>query len=124
MCAFVSDYDHKAPTPEHLEATHKKLYDAIREKHPNVPYIMISRPTVHYMSDDAIRRRSIIYQTYREAYESGDRNVYFIDGFSLFDDDLDGSCTIDGCHPTDLGFSKMARKIGAVLDYALRRIGQ
>ena len=85
---------------------------------------MISRPTVHYMSDDAIRRRSIIYQTYREAYESGDRNVYFIDGFSLFDDDLDGSCTIDGCHPTDLGFSKMARKIGAVLDYALRRIGQ
>ncbi len=122
MCAFVSDYDHNAPTPEHLQATHKKLYDAIRRTHPNIPYIIISRPTVSYADDDAIRRRHIVYETYRTAYESGDRNVYFIDGFSLFGDDPDGSCTIDGCHPNDLGFSRMAEKIGTVLDFALRNL--
>ena len=83
---------------------------------------MISRPTVSYADDDAIRRRHIVYETYRTAYESGDRNVYFIDGFSLFGDDSDGSCTIDGCHPNDLGFSRMAEKIGTVLDFALRNL--
>jgi hypothetical protein len=122
MCAFVSDYDHNAPTPEHLEATHKKMYDRIREKNPTIPYIMISRPTVNYANVDAIRRRNIIYDTYRAAFESGDRNVYFVDGFSLFGDDPDKSCTIDTCHPTDLGFSRMAERIGCVLDYALKHI--
>lgn len=122
MCAFVSDYDHNAPTPEHLALTHKKMYDRIRAKNPTIPYIMISRPSADYAHTDNIRRRCIVFDSYRAAIEAGDRNVYFIDGFSLFDDDPDGYCTIDTCHPNDLGFSKMAQKIGTVLDYALKHI--
>ena len=124
MCAFVSDYDYNAPSAEHLQATHLKMYECIREKNPTVPYIMISRPNTRYQSQDAIRRRNIIYDSYRTAMERGDQNVYFIDGFSLFGDDPDGSCTIDTCHPNDLGFSRMAEKIGTVLDYALKHISK
>lgn len=36
MCAFVSDYDHNAPTKEHLAETHYPLYRTIREKHPDI----------------------------------------------------------------------------------------
>ena len=122
MCAFVSDYDYNAPTAEHLQATHLKMYEHIRAKNPTVPFIMISRPNTRYQGQDAIRRRNIIYDSYRTAMERGDQNVYFIDGFSLFGDDPDGSCTIDTCHPNDLGFSRMAEKIGTVLDYAMKHI--
>ncbi len=44
MSVFVSDYDHNAPTFEHLTKTHFALYKTIREKNPNLPYIMITRP--------------------------------------------------------------------------------
>jgi hypothetical protein len=44
MKIFVSDYDYNAPDPDYLKATHYKMYEKIRAKHPDIPYIMISRP--------------------------------------------------------------------------------
>lgn len=120
MCAFVSDYDHNAPSPEHLEQTHFKLYEKIRAKHPNIPYVMISRPNISLLSSDAVKRRSIVMESYLKAYLSGDRNVYFIDGYSLFEGGERDSCTVDGCHPTDIGFLRMGKVIGDVLRTALR----
>ena len=51
MSAFVSDYDHNAPTREHLAATHHYLYETIRRKHPDIPYFMITRPDFYYNED-------------------------------------------------------------------------
>jgi hypothetical protein len=56
MSAFVSDYDHNAPTHEHLANTHHYLYETIREKHPNIPYFMVTRPNF-YFNEDCIGRR-------------------------------------------------------------------
>ena len=39
MAAFVCDYDHNAPNPDHLRATHYALYETIRAKHPDIPYM-------------------------------------------------------------------------------------
>jgi glutamine synthetase len=47
--------------------------------------------------------------------EEGDKYVYFVDGCRLFDGELKESCTVDGCHPNDLGERKMAGYIGSVL---------
>ena len=41
---FVMDYDHNAPTAEHLEATHERLFRCIRQAHPNLPIVMMTRP--------------------------------------------------------------------------------
>ena len=126
MSAFVSDYDHNAPNEEHLAATHYKLYEAIRATHPNIPYVMLSRPDYHHDypllagPKSSINRRRVILDTFHKAFDSGDRNVYFIDGESLFRGPFEDSCTVDGCHPNDLGFSKFAEAIGAVLKRALR----
>lgn len=108
MSAFVSDYDHNAPNPEHLEATHRRLYERIRAAHPEIPYIMLSRPDFGYGGFDSARRRKVITDTYHFAIANGDSNVYLIDGESLFRGHDHELCTVDGCHPTDVGFSLMA----------------
>lgn len=108
MSAFVSDYDHNAPNPEHLEATHRRVYERVRAAHPDIPYLILSKPDFGYSGFDSVRRRNVIFDTYRYATEQGDKNVYFIDGESLFRGPNHELCTVDGCHPTDMGFSLMA----------------
>ena len=114
MSVFVSDYDHNAPTIEHLKNTHFALYETIRRKNPYIPYVMVSRPD-YRNHEDAEPRRQIIMESYRKARELGDENVYFVDGKEFFTGKYADMCTVDGCHPNDLGFSFMADHIGAVL---------
>lgn len=45
----------------------------------------------------------------------GDKNVYFIDGKTLFGGEYYSNCTKDGCHPNDLGAYRMASVIGPVM---------
>ena len=120
MSAFVSDYDHNAPNVEHLRATHQKMYDAIREKNPDVPYLMLSRPDYLANVQDSIARRQVVIDTYHYAVAKGDRNVYYIDGGAIFRGPFEDCCTVDGTHPNDLGFAKMAEAVCAVLTRALR----
>ena len=66
--------------------------------------------------DTAARRRAV-YETYENALKRGDRNVMFIDGGTVFTEALNltapaDSCTVDGCHPNDLGFACMAKVYG------------
>ena len=42
--------------------------------------------------------------------DAGDKNIYFLDGATLLGEDFD-ECTVDGVHPTDLGFARMAKNI-------------
>lgn len=119
--AFVSDYDHNAPTPEHLSATHYALYEAIRERHPETPYIMVSRPVTSYQNEDSARRRAIVMNSYARALSLGDKNVYFVDGYTLFGTDGMEDCLADGVHPNDLGLYRMAGVIGKVLEACLTR---
>ena len=49
---FVYDYDHNAPTVEHLAATHESFFKRIREKHPDLPVVMMTRPAVTYGEDE------------------------------------------------------------------------
>lgn len=53
-------------------------------------------------------RRVIIRKTWENAISEGDKNVYFLDGKRLFGNFNRDSCTVDGCHPNDLGFMRMA----------------
>ena len=116
MLAFVSDYDHNAHTWEHLANTHCKLYRTIREKHPDIPYLMITRPddySTHY--DVTLSNRDVIMETFRYARERGDGNVYYLDGSEIFRGAHEDQCTVDGTHPNDFGFSLMADAIGCAL---------
>ena len=115
MSLFVYDYDHNAPSCEHLEKTHRPFFEKIREKHPNLPILMLTRPFAVYGEDEK-KRRQVVYATYQNAISKGDKNVYFIDGESPFINDPDRElCFIDTIHPNDLGFAKMAQVIEPVI---------
>lgn len=107
---IVMDYDHNAPTVEHLKNTHYNFYKILRNNLQTVPIIFVSRPNFLGLSTD-IERREIIYNTFLKAQEEGDKNVSFIDGETLFGDEDRDSCTVDSAHPNDLGFYRMAKVI-------------
>lgn len=111
MSAFVCDYDHNAPDADHLQKTHLLLYREIRAVHPDIPYIMISAPDILRDPGTYKKRRDVICQSYQTALEEGDSNVYFIDGAELFAGEDWDACTVDGTHPNDLGFFRMAQRI-------------
>ncbi len=121
MCAFVSDYDHNAPSVEHLKNTHRKMYEKIRSTHPDIPYIMLSRVDFYSAYNENIKRREVIFDTYKYARSTGDENVYFIDGESVFRGKYLDMCTVDGTHPNDLGFALMADAVGDTLARALNK---
>ncbi len=107
---FVCDYDHNAPNPEHLRATHEPLYRTYRAKNPDTPIIFVTRTDCHLPCTE--ERKQIIRETYEKALAEGDKNVYFIDGSTIFDCEFGDNCTVDRIHPTDFGFVRMATCIG------------
>lgn len=121
MSVFVSDYDHNTPTYEHLTKTHFALYETIRKKNPDLPYVMVTRPDYwnHMDIEERLKRRHHIIDNYNKALALGDKNVYFIDGKEFFAGKYADMCTVDGTHPNDLGFALMAYRIGAVLEKIL-----
>ena len=82
MSVFVYDYDHNAPTLEHLDNTHQRMFLTIRESNPELPILLLSRPKCRLNETDK-QRLAIIQKTYTEAVAAGDQNTYLIDGPTL-----------------------------------------
>ncbi len=108
MSVFICDYDHNAPDAAHLEKTHYRFYELIREKQPDLPYIVISKPDFFSIDPAIVResrkRRAIIKATYDRARGNGDANIYYLNGASIYSGDKLMAASVDGCHPNDLGF--------------------
>ena len=109
--AFVCDYDHNAPNPEHLKQTHLPLYRAVRKENPDLPILLISSPDISLKPATWLSRMEIIRKTYLIAKSEGDEKIWFLPGNKLFEGIGWDSCTVDGCHPNDLGFFRMATAI-------------
>ena len=114
MQIFVYDYDHNAPNPEYLAATHEKMFKRIRRSHPNIPIIMLTRTSMDSAAAKREERKAIIKATYDNAVAAGDKNVYFIDGSHIYDG-VEDIATVERCHPNDLGQTYIAFAIQKVL---------
>ena len=110
---FVCDYDFNAYDSEYLLKTHKRLYERYRAVKKDTPILFISAPTADYACgiEECNKRFEIIKDTYNYAINNGDKNVYLLDGRTFFDNKDRMNHTVDGCHPTDLGFYQMAKMI-------------
>ncbi len=113
MSLFVYDYDHNAPTVEHLLNTHEKMFKEIRKANPDLPIVMMSRPK-YFLTAEEKKRQKIIETTYENALKSGDKNVYFLNGRKLCALCKDNGTT-DSCHPNDLGFASVAKALGDLI---------
>ncbi len=112
MKLFVLDYDHNAPNPEHLKATHENVFKTVRAANPDLPIIITSATS--FMKEKE-KRRQIIYSTYKNAVQSGDKNVYFWDGTKEFAEYEDFG-TVEGCHSNDMGFWATAKSLQKLIE--------
>ena len=115
MSVFVCDYDHNAPNAAHLAQTHYPFYRVIRDARPTLPIIFMSKCDIDSPAGNHDSRRDAIYETFRRAREEGDENVYYIDGTEVYKGPYEDMCTVDRCHPNDLGFALIADAVEAQL---------
>lgn len=117
---LILDYEANNPSPAHMERTLPAFIRIYREKHPIVPIVVLSQPR---MSSDTFHadhrearsaRLAVQARAVEELRQAGDANVYFYDGGELFGRDFP-ECTVDGSHPTDLGFQRMADRLTPIL---------
>ncbi len=113
--AFICNYDWNADTEEELAAHHLPLYRAVREKNPDLPILFLSEPEILYNPVRMAPRLEIIRQTYLTAKAEGDEKVWFLPGNTIYEGPNWDACTVDGCHPNDLGFFRMATAIEVYL---------
>ena len=119
---FVMDYDHNAPNAEHLKQTHYALYETFRKTHPETPIIMMTMPAIagHEKRPWHKSRRDEIFLSFERAKATGDENVYLIDCYGTFGEEVCGECgTVDDCHPDSLGFLRMAEAVYPLLNRLL-----
>ena len=117
---FVLDYEGNCYGEGLLEKTMRRFIELLREKHPVVPILVVSViPFASMRFSEGTRRstkermelqKSIVM----EKRDAGDENIYFHDGRNLLGDDFE-ECTVDGVHPTDLGFWHMAQVLEPVI---------
>ena len=115
LAALVLDYDHNAPDAAHLIQTHGPFFDVIRACQPHLPILLMTRPDFVAGDPEMEARRAAVRATYERARAAGDRLVWFLDGETLLMGRERAGCTVDGCHPNDLGFMRMARRVEPLL---------
>ena len=123
---IILDYDANAQS-DGLKKTLSTFTDIIREKHPEVPILLVSKLPYAYefhgdMQYDAerIALTSIHIGEVQRRRAMGDKNIHFLDGMTLYGADP-SECTVDGCHATDLGFYMIAKNMEVVIRNILKK---
>ena len=115
MQLLVYDYDHNTPSVEFLRETHLRGLRRLREAHPDLPIVLLSKPNQHNGKAEAIKRMRVIEESYRVLQKESTAPVHFIDGQQIFESHDREMMTMDNTHPTDLGFYCMAEALYPVM---------
>lgn len=108
---LVCGYDHNEQCAADLEKRHLSFYKKFREMDKETPILFVSSPNSICKGEIMYERMKIVEKTYKYALENGDNNVYFIDGQTLYPDEIRFDCSADAIHPNDLGSYMIAEKI-------------
>ncbi len=115
------DYEANCRERAWLTDTLRPFIGTLRQAHPVVPILVLSRipfPRILFRESDRTEmdvRREFIAGTVSDLRKTGDSNLHFLDGGVLLGESGWDECTVDGLHPTDLGFMRMAGRIEPVL---------
>jgi hypothetical protein len=96
----------------------------LRKAHPETPIVLVEdrtygnaffHPTVQKRQKES---RAALKRAFEQLKKDGTRNLFYLPGEALLGDD--GEATVDGSHPTDLGFVRQAEVTAKVLKPLLR----
>lgn len=121
---FILDYEANATLPM-LQATLDNFINTIREKYPEVPILVVSKIRMsietHVKANRDRQRKSLNFQkNVVKEHSKNDKNIYFYDGHNFFGK-YTTEATVDGCHPTDLGFMLMTEKFEKIIKKILNK---
>lgn len=118
---FVLDYDANCPSAQHLSETMPLFIDILRASHPTTPILAVSRIRIGgegwnpAITANRRERGAAQRQVVEQKRADGVEGLHFLDGETLLGGDDFPECTVDGSHPTDLGFQRMADGLEPVL---------
>ena len=122
---FILDYDANGGCTGDLEKNMKNFILTLRKKYPIIPILILSKPPftnyVFLKEEIELRKRLVEFQKnlVLEFKAKHDENIYFLDGNTLYGKDWE-ECSVDGIHPTDLGFYKMSKTLLPVIKKILK----
>ena len=114
MSLMVFDYDHNTPSVDHLTKTHLPALQKLRAAHPDIPFILLSKPNLCGGEAYTKARLAVIEESYRALLSDGFGPVHFVNGFEIFKSCDSEMMTVDSTHPTDLGFYAMAKALDGI----------
>jgi len=121
---FILDYVPNS-SADIIEERTASFIKTIRASHPRTPIIVLQslvRESGFWnqkIGERVEKQNKQMAIEFKKLQKEGDNNIYFIEGKSLIGDDHEG--TIDGTHPTDVGFSRMLEKIQPVVEEVLKK---
>ena len=116
--------DYEANASKTITNTIGPFVTILREKHPDIPILIMSKIRYARDSDDSpsykllMENRDFQKRLVRERRTAGDENIYFMDGSKVLGNDYD-ECTVDGVHPTDLGSLRIAEALLVAIEEIL-----
>lgn len=121
---FLLDYE--ANSGGRMDETLPGFIAALRARHPDTPILVLSRIRFGreaLRTETALRRSGSRCRRYQRELvdalrQAGDAHLHFFDGARLLGRRYD-ECTVDGVHPNDLGFFKMADALAPVVAWLL-----
>lgn len=99
------------------------LVNTLRSSHPDTPIVLVEDRTfsqahlVKSLRDHHTASRAALKTSFDHLVSEGVKNLYYIPGETLLVDDSEG--TVDGSHPTDLGFVQQADAMEPILKEVL-----
>jgi lysophospholipase L1-like esterase len=110
-------------SPEMITERAEPLVTALRKVRPDTPIILVE--CISYQAgaflpaarDGSVTKNQALRAAYDALAAKGIAKLYYVPGPALLGDD--GEATVDGTHPTDLGFQRMADCLEPVLRKAL-----
>ena len=110
---FIVDYEANSGGNQPLKRTFPVFVGILREAHPKVPILVLSAIPYAFerlspaLAQPRLDRREFLRGAVGELRHGGDRLLFFQDGGALLGEDFE-ECSVDGAHPTDLGFRRIA----------------
>ena len=111
-------------SPQEAVERVEPLLAKFRKAHPKTPIVLVENTIPHgslvlTSRKDAALKKNATLRSLFSKLSPEDRNLFYVDSRNLLGNDDEG--TVDGVHPTDLGFVRMAETIAPVVRQALER---
>jgi lysophospholipase L1-like esterase len=112
-------------SPEQVAERTEPLVRTIRKAHPTTPIVLVEDPAwpAAFLNEGRRKRSADCRAALRRAYDAlvvaGDQRLTYLSGDPLIGPDGEG--TVDGTHPTDLGFLNHANAYVPVLEKILAK---